>query len=57
MVFASILITPADAKPSVALSIRPEDLKTIFQRALNTWTDIPPYLLEISDKLEVLCNS
>jgi hypothetical protein len=57
MVFASIIITPADTKPSVALSIRPEDLKILFQRALNTWTDVPPYLLELSDKLDVLCNS
>jgi hypothetical protein len=30
------------------------DIKILFQRALNTWSDIPPELLEFSDKLEKL---
>jgi hypothetical protein len=29
-------------------------IKTVFQRALNTWSDIPPELLEFSDHLEKL---
>ena len=30
------------------------DLKIIFQRALNTWSDVPPYILDVSDKLQDL---
>lgn len=36
----------------LTICIEPEDLKTIFQRALNTWADAPPYLLLLSDELD-----
>ena len=39
---------------TVVMEIKLEDLKTIFQRALNTWADAPPYLFVLSDKLEKL---
>ena len=29
-------------------------VKTLFQRALNTWSDVPPELLSFSDSLEKL---
>lgn len=29
-------------------------IQTVFQRALNTWSDIPPDLLEFADHLEKL---
>jgi type IV secretory pathway ATPase VirB11/archaellum biosynthesis ATPase len=31
-----------------------DDLKTLFNRALNTWVDAPPELLEFSDQIEKL---
>jgi hypothetical protein len=44
-----------DGPPSIViLQVDIEDLKTIFQRALNTWADCPPYLMSLSDKLEKL---
>jgi len=30
------------------------DVKLLFQRALNTWPDVPNELLELSDNLDLL---
>lgn len=38
----------------VTLTINRRDLKTIFQRGLNTWSDVPPYLLLLADEIEKL---
>ena len=38
----------------VIMEINLLDLRAIFQRALNTWSDVPPYILTLSDKLEKL---
>jgi hypothetical protein len=46
----------ADGRRSnpMLLALELKDLKTIFQRALNTWSEVPPYLLELSDTLQDL---
>ena len=57
MVDSPVLIV---AKPSeyvvslVIMEIEVEHLKTIFQRALNTWPEVPQYVLQLSDQLEKL---
>lgn len=33
-----------------------EDLRTVFQRALNTWPDAPKHLFDISDNLDQLAQ-
>ena len=38
----------------VEILLSKQELLTVFQRALNTWSDIPPELLEFSDQLEQL---
>ena len=38
----------------VVMQIDLVDLRAIFQRALNTWSDVPPYILALSDKLQEL---
>jgi hypothetical protein len=38
----------------VIMQIALIDLQTIFQRALNTWSDVPRNVLALSDKLEKL---
>lgn len=38
----------------VEILLSKQELLTVFQRALNTWSDIPPELLEFSDHISEL---
>lgn len=52
MVTTPILIVIPPEPMILAIDLK--DLKTIFQRALNTWSEVPPYLLLLSDKIQDL---
>lgn len=32
------------------------ELQTVFQRALNTWSDVPPHLLQLADGLQTMSD-
>lgn len=36
----------------VGLVLQKQTLQTILQRALNTWSDVPPEVLQFSDSID-----
>lgn len=40
--------------PTVNLKLDKQTLQTILQRALNTWSDVPPEVLQFSDSIDRL---
>lgn len=45
-----LVVVRLDSTTSLTLS--KHDLQTILQRALNTWSDVPPALLDFSDAID-----
>jgi len=51
-----VIVIHSTTSGSFKFDIDLEDFKTIMQRALNTWSDVPEYLLRMSDVINELTS-